>query len=75
MSVPVLRRTLGTYLWTLLQSVSEKDDANGCTNLVLVHFDTPHLNIRQREPNILFLQNALLSSSQNGLSVFHSTRV
>ena len=55
---------------TLSGSESEMDMTIGLSNPNLVHFDTPHLNIGQREPNMLFFQNALLSSSQNGLSVF-----
>ena len=56
--------------WTLSGPESEMDITIGLSNTNLVHFDTPHLNIGQREPNMLFFQNALLSSSQNGLNVF-----
>ena len=65
-----LLRVRMTFFWTLLGSESEMDMTIGLSNPNLVHFDTPNLNIGQREPNMLFFQNALLRSSQNGLSIF-----
>ena len=40
------------------------------SNLVLVHFHTPHFNFGQREPKLLAVQIAWLSYSQSNLSVF-----
>ena len=56
--------------WTLSPLESEKHLAIGFSDLDLVHFHTPHLNIGQTKQNLLFFQFALLSCSQNGRSVF-----
>ena len=56
--------------WTLSCPEREIDLTIGLGDLNLVHFHTPHLNIGQREPKLLILQFALLSSSQNDQSVF-----
>ena len=42
--------------WTLLPSEGEIDEAIEFSNLDLVYFHTPHLNIGQREPKLLAFQ-------------------
>ena len=56
--------------WALSCPEREIDLTIGLGDLDLVHFHTPHLNFEQREPKLFALQFALLSSSQNGLSIF-----
>ena len=56
--------------WTLSCPERETDHAIGFGDLNLVHFHTPHLTIRQREPKLLASQFALLSSSQDSLRDF-----